>query len=40
LVSVVNLMIWELDARQVRIRVLVFENVNILWQKVWRNLKA
>jgi hypothetical protein len=37
---VVNLTIWELDARQVWIRALVFENVNILWQKVRTNLKV
>ena len=40
LVSVINPMIWEVDGRRVRIRALVFEIVNILWQKVRRNLKA
>ena len=40
LVFVVKQMIWDLDVTQVRIRALVFENVNILWQKVRRNLKA
>jgi hypothetical protein len=31
--SVVNLITWEPDSRQVRIRALVFEIMNILWQK-------
>ena len=37
LVSVINLMIWKVYARQVKIRTLVFEIVNILWQKVRTN---